>query len=120
RPKGSKNKKTLLQEASFVGPMPKKRGRGRPAGSRNRKLVEFEASFVGPMPAKRKPGRPAGSKNKKTTTSLESSLPVSKIWPWAKYSRKHTREFHAAFVGPMPAKRRPGRPPGSKTTRVYV
>lgn len=148
RPKGSKNKKTLLQEvsfvgpmpkkrgrgrpagsrnsslvefeAAFVGPMPKKRGRGRPAGSRNRKLVEFEASFVGPMPAKRKPGRPAGSKNKRTTTSLESSLPVSKIWPWAKYSRKHTREFHAAFVGPMPAKRRPGRPPGSKTTRAYV
>lgn len=68
RPKGSKNKKTIEQEARLAeqGIAPK-RGRGRPKGSKNKKTLEREAmEAASGMSKKRGPGRPKGSKNKKT------------------------------------------------------
>ena len=70
RPKGSKNKSTLLKEAmnaqSNSIEAAEKRGRGRPRGSRNKSNLAFENSFVGPMPdlsrlPKKKAGRPKRS-----------------------------------------------------------
>lgn len=68
RPKGSKNKKTLEQEAALAaqGSAPK-RGRGRPKGSKNKKTLEREAmEAANGKNGKHSPGRPKGSKNKKT------------------------------------------------------
>lgn len=67
RPKGSKNKKTLEQEAALAaqGSTPK-RGRGRPKGSKNKKTLELEArKATNGNTVKRGPGRPKGSKNRK-------------------------------------------------------
>ncbi len=68
RPKGSKNRKTLVREALLAarGVEPK-RGRGRPKGSKNKKTLEREAmEAASDKRVKRGPGRPKGSKNKKT------------------------------------------------------
>ena len=70
RRKGSKNKKTLEQEALLAaqGIEPTRRKRGRPPGSKNKKTLEREALMAaqGINPIKKKRGRPPGSKNKKT------------------------------------------------------
>ena len=85
RPKGSKNKKTLLKEQQIkTGNLDKsfhiqqlhfalsgkiKRGKGRPKGSKNKpkipsSLVKKEADENLPFAGKRGKGRPKGSKNK--------------------------------------------------------
>ncbi len=68
RPKGSKNRKTLVREASLAAQgVEPKRGRGRPKGSKNKKTLEREAmEAASDKRVKRGPGRPKGSKNKKT------------------------------------------------------
>lgn len=64
RPKGSKNKKTLEQEALEESlPAKPKRGRGRPKGSKNKKTIERE--LLEQASKKRGRGRPKGSKNRK-------------------------------------------------------
>ena len=62
RPKGSKNKKTLIKEAVEA---PKRRGR--PKGSKNKKTLEKIAAQASVAPQKKRGrGRPPGAKNKKT------------------------------------------------------
>jgi len=76
RPKGSKNKKTLEQEAILaVQNASSKRGRGRPKGSKNKSTLEREAAEAALIKEqKRGPGRPKGSKNKKTLEREAANL----------------------------------------------
>lgn len=73
RPKGSKNKATLLREAEekASGKSDKpSRGPGRPKGSKNKKTLEREAEAARLGLVKRGRGRPKGSKNKPKNTEI--------------------------------------------------
>lgn len=123
RPAGSKKKEEVVVDPAFVGPMPARRKRGRPSGSKKRQEVVVDPAFVGPMPAKRKRGRPAGSGLKRSVSdNLQTVVKPYKRSAFGRsaYSSADVAAFLESFIGPMPAKRRPGRPLGSKTRRVYV
>ena len=128
RPKGSKNKKTLLREAweaetGYVAPP--KRKPGRPKGSRNKATIERElAAAQSEQPPKRGPGRPKGSKNKKTLEreALQAARALAAQQPKRKPGRpkgsknKATLERKAREAEALAAsrKRGPGRPKGSR------
>ena len=71
RPKGSKNKATLLKEAANaaagISNQPRKGQRGRPKGSKNKKTLAREAAAAKQPAKKKRRGRPIGSKNKPKT-----------------------------------------------------
>ncbi|MBQ8706965.1 MAG: transposase [Succinivibrionaceae bacterium] len=72
RPKGSKNKATLLREAEEKangGNSKPKRRPGRPKGSKNKKTLQREAEQAQKGVVKRRRGRPIGSKNKPKNTA---------------------------------------------------
>ena len=76
RPKGSKNKATLLKEAEAAKAgttKQSKRGKGRPKGSKNKKTLAREAAEANKPVKKKKRGRPIGSKNKPKTGAMEGA-----------------------------------------------
>jgi len=93
RPKGSKNKKTLLREGMEKALTPKRKP-GRPKGAKNKKTLLCE-EMEKALTTKRKPGRPKGAKNKKTLLREEMEA-----------------------VAARKIKRCPGRPKGSKNRKL--
>lgn len=80
RPKGSKNKATLLREAEEKangGNGKPARRPGRPKGSKNKKTLQREAEQAQNGFKKRRRGRPIGSKNKPKNTGTQDGTDLT-------------------------------------------